>query len=315
MAVYTHISAEDLKHYLTLFNIGTLVSFTGISDGVENTNYLLVTSHGKYILTLFEKRVSVEDLPFCLSFMDHLYDRDIPCPRIILDKDEKRIVPFKGKPATIITFLEGRWPKRTENFHAEAVGKTLAHMHLGAREFNMHRDNPMSLPVWRTLIDSCGNKLETLEPGLLAFLKKELNWQQDHWPKNLPAGAIHADLFPDNVFFEEERLSGIIDFYFSCNDIFVYDLMLTMNAWCFDISGHLNPEKSSGLLSAYKKERPLNTQERTSLAFFGRAAAMRIIATRLYDWFHPIPDAMVTPKDPLEYVRILKFYQKEAAPA
>jgi len=313
MAVYTHISAEELTQYLTRFDIGTLASFAGITDGVENTNYRLVTTAGSFILTLFEKRVRAEDLPFCLSFMEHLQGRGIPCPRVIPDKDGERIVPFKGKPAVIITFLEGRWPQRTENFHAAAVGRTLAQMHLAGKDFDMRRDNPMSLPVWNALIDSCGSKADKLERGLFPFLKKELHWQMENRPEFLPTGPIHADLFPDNVFFDGEKLTGVIDFYFSCTDVFAYDLMLTLNAWCFDSTGQVSAQKSSELIGAYKKERPLSAQEQASLAFFGRAAALRIIATRLYDWFHRVPDAVVAPKDPAEYVRILKFHQKEAA--
>jgi homoserine kinase type II len=312
MAVYTHLTEEDLTQHLKLFDLGTLVSFAGIADGVENTNYLLTTTQGKYILTLFEKRISEEDLPFCLNFMKHLHDHEIPCPSTLADKSGKTIVPLKGKPSVIITFLEGRWPRNTEGFHAEAVGETLAQMHLAGRDFSMKRDNPMSLPVWHTLIDSCGNGANELERGLLPFLKKELHWQMEKWPKDLPAGPIHADFFPDNVFFNGEELTGVIDFYFSCVDVFVYDLMLTVNAWCFDAAGQMNLEKYSTLVNAYKKERHLSTKERTSLIFFGRAAALRIISTRLYDWFHPAADAIVTAKDPLQYVHILKYYQQAA---
>jgi homoserine kinase type II len=309
MAVYTHISAADLTQYLKLFDIGALSSFDGITDGVSNTNYLLNTTQEKFILTLFEERVRAEDLPFYIAFMEYLHDKGIPCPHVVSGTNGKAVVPFNGKPAIITTFLEGRWPRHTENFHAAAMGKTLAQMHLTGQGFKLKRDNTMSLPAWRELIGSCGDKADTIEPGLASFLQQELGYQEKNRPQNLPAGAVHADLFPDNVFFSGEKLTGVIDFYFSCTDAFAYDLMLTLNAWCFDAAGKMDAQKSTALLDAYQKERPLSTAEKAALPLLGRAAALRIIATRLYDWLHPAPGAVIRPKDPLEYVRILKFYQ------
>lgn len=310
MAVYTHIPADSLTQYLKLFDIGGLVSFDGIADGVSNTNYLLNTTKDKFILTLFEGRVRAEDLPFCLSFMEYLHGQGIPCPHAVPGKNGETVIPFNGKPAAITTFLAGAWPRQVETFHAAAVGRTLAQMHLAGEKFKLRRDNTMSLPAWRALIHSCVGKTDSLEAGLSSFLQQELDYQEKNRPLNLPAGAVHADLFPDNVFFTGENLTGVIDFYFSCTDAFAYDLMLALNAWCFDTAGKMDAQKSALLLAAYQKERPLSAAEKAALPLLGRAAALRIIATRLYDWLHPAPGAVIRPKDPLEYVRILKFYQE-----
>jgi homoserine kinase type II len=306
MAVFTHISAEQLAQHLLVFDIGTLVSFTGVSEGVENTNFKLVTTRGQFILTIVEKRTRAEDLPFLTAYMKHLYDKGIPCPDVVAAVDGKEITTLAEKPAIITTFLPGAWPRRIENFHVAAVGTLLAHMHLAAGSFTPQRKNTMSLPEWKSLIWSCAGKTD-----LVPLLQKELEYIGDNLPQNLPSGAVHADLFPDNVFFTGEKLTGVIDFYFSCTDNFVYDLMLALNAWCFEPAG-LNRQKAKQFLDAYQKERPLTAAELESLPFFGRAAALRIIATRLYDLLHPASGATVTAKDPHEHVRILEFYQTQS---
>lgn len=306
MAVFTHISAEQLAQHLKHFDIGQLVSFTGITEGVENTNYKIVTEHGRFILTLFEKRTRAEDLPFFISFMKHLHDKGVPCPNVISASDGRDMISLNGKLAIITSFLEGEWPRKTENFHVAAVGAQLARMHLAARDFAQRRTNSMSLPAWKMLIGACMGKTD-----LMPFLQKELDHIEKNWPQNLPSGAVHADLFPDNVFFNKEKLTGVIDFYFACTDSFAYDFMLTLNAWCFEPAG-LNKQKARLFLEAYQKERILNAAEKQSLPFFGRAAALRIVATRLYDLLHPVPGAVIMPKDPQQYVDILKFHQTES---
>lgn len=308
MAVFTHISEEQLAQYLLQFDIGRLVSFAGIAEGVENTNYKLITGRGPYILTLFEKRTRAEDLPFVIAFMKHLHGKGIPCPDVIAAADEKQIAPLNGKPAIITSFLDGVWPRQVESFHAAAIGAMLGRMHLAAGSFKMQRVNAMSLPAWKKLINSCAGKTD-----LLPFLQKELDYLEKHQPQGLPAGAVHADLFRDNVFFTGKKLTGVIDFYFSCTDAFVYDLMLTFNAWCFEPAG-LNKQRAALFMNAYQKERSLTDAEKKSLNFMGRAAALRIVATRLYDLLHPPAGAVVTPKDPLEHVQILKFHQTEGFP-
>jgi homoserine kinase type II len=305
MAVFTHISEEQLTRHLAQFDIGKLASFTGIAEGVENTNYKLITERGRFILTLFEKRTRAEDLPFFIAFMKHLHGRNIPCPGVIAARDGKEIVSLNDKPAIITSFLEGAGVRQIETFHVAQVGKLVAHMHLAVGSFTMRRESAMSLPAWKSLVSACAGKTD-----LLPLLQKELDYLEKNWPKNLPTGAVHADLFPDNVFFSGENLTGVIDFYFSCMDVFAYDLMLTLNAWCFEPAG-LNRDKAALLLEAYQKERPLSEAEKNSLNFLGRAAALRIIATRLYDLLHPAAGAVITPKDPQEHVRILKFHQSE----
>ena len=275
MAVFTQISQEQLAQHLTQFNIGNLVSFVGITEGVENTNYKLVTAQGPYILTLFEKRTKAEDLPFFIAFMKHLHGKGIPCADVIAANDGKEIQSLGNKPAIITGFLDGAWPKKIEDFHADATGAALARLHLAAGSFKEQRPNTMSLPAWKTLIGACAGKTD-----LIPFLQKELDYIEKNWPQNLPSGAVHADLFPDNVFFTGEKLTGVIDFYFACTDSFAYALMLTLNAWCFEPSG-LNKQKAALFLEAYQRERPLSTAEKQALNFFGRAAALRIIATRL----------------------------------
>lgn len=309
MAVFTHITEEQLKQHLTQFDIGGLVSFTGINEGVENTNYKLTTTQNNFILTIFEGRTRQEDLPFFSTFMKHLHGQGIPCPDVIADKEGREVAILIGKPSFITGFLPGGWPGQIEDFHAAAVGQTLAQMHLAGASFKMQRKNTMSLPAWQTLIEACKGKSD-LVPALL----EELSCVEAHWPQNLPSGAVHADLFPDNVFFSGQKLTGVIDFYFSCTDVFAYDLMLTLNPWCFGKDG-LNRKRAAQFLAAYEAVRPLSAAEKQSLDFFGRAAALRIIATRLYDWLHRPPGAAVTPKDPLEHVRILNFYQKESLAA
>ena len=310
MAVYTRITETDLKECLSRFNLGALESFEGIADGVENTNYRLTTDKNRYILTLFEKRVNPEELPFYLSFMQHLQNAGIACPHAATDRDGNRVFKISGKPAIITTFLDGAWPKDgITAAHCAAVGNTLARMHNAAAAFPVKRRNTMALPAWRSLIHACEAQADTLEENLFAALDAETDFLEKNWPRTLPRGAVHADLFPDNVFFIDTDITGVIDFYFACTDLFAYDLMLTFNPWCFDKEGRLDTEKSAAFLAAYHAVRPLSAGEINALPLMGRAGALRIIATRLYDWFNPAKDAVVNPKDPREHIRILRHHQ------
>lgn len=306
MAVFTHVTAEQLAQYLTQFDIGALVSFDGITEGVSNTNYKIVTSKAPYILTIFEERTRGEDIPFFINFMKHLHGQGIPCPDVIPANNGGQIVPLNGKPAIITSFLEGAWPQQQEIHHVTSVATCLARMHKAGESFKEQRANSMSTQTWRKLITAC-QKQSPAVPMLL----KELDYIETKWPLHMPKGAVHADVFPDNVFFSGEKLTGVIDFYFACTDALVYDLMLTFNAWCFDPEGP-NQQKIAAFLEAYQKERPLSGAELRWLTFFGRAAALRIIATRLYDWFHPVEGAIITPKDPSHYFNILGFHQSLA---
>lgn len=310
MAVYTQISEDALRAVVAKFDIGALQSYQGIPEGVENTNYVLTTDRDKYILTLIEKRADPEELPFYTGFMEHLRHKGIPCAAVIPDREGRRIFSFEGKPALITEFLEGVWPRDIYVHHCLAAGELLAAMHRAGRDFPMKRKNTMSFPAWKSLIHAAADHADDVEPGLIALLDAELDYLESHWPKFLPKGAVHADLFPDNVFFIDEKVSGVIDFYFACWDTFAYDLMLTFNPWCFDWKGDLDTAKAKAFLESYNRVRPLSKNELKSLPFFGRAAAVRIIATRLYDWLNPVDGALVRPKDPLEHVKILRYHQK-----
>lgn len=310
MAVYTHIKEEDLRSHLTRFDIGELLSFEGISEGVENTNYRLETTQGRFILTLFEKRTDFGELPYYITFMEYVREQGICSPRAIPAKTGEKVTPLGGKPSLITSFLEGVWSKEPTAMQCGALGSTLGKMHNAGRKFSMKRGNTMSLPAWKSLISASADKADTVEKGLESFLETELSYLEKNWPKYLQKGTVHADLFPDNVFFMGDEISGVIDFYFACYDTFAYDLMLTLNAWCFDGKGLLDKNKSSSLLAAYMAQRPLPPAEIKALPFFGRAAAVRIVSTRLYDWLNPVAGALVKPKDPQEHLRILKFHQQ-----
>lgn len=315
MAVYTHIDEARLKELLTKYDIGELVSYKGIAEGVENTNYFVETDRARFVLTIFEKRVAPEDLPFYIDFMRHLKKKGVPCPDILLTRDNRTISVIENKPAVIATFLDGEWPKQVLQHHCLTLGTTVGHMHKAVKDFTMKRRNTLSLPAWRALISACQDKADTVEKGLYASLKAEIDFLEKAWPKYLPRGAVHADLFVDNVFFNGERLSGVIDFYFACTEYFSYDLMLTVNSWCFDRLGTFDKDKTAAILGQYNKVRPFTKSELRALPIFGRGAAMRIIATRLYDWLNPVPGAVVKAKDPMEHVRILRFHQSVTSAA
>jgi homoserine kinase type II len=310
MAVYTDVAADELAEYLTAYNIGELLSYKGIAEGVENSNFLLHTTSGYFILTLYEKRVAKDDLPFFLGLMTHLASRGIICPQPVKNKSGEALSSLAGRPAAIINFLEGVWPRKPNAAHCAGVGQGLARLHLAGRDFGMSRANALSVSGWRPLFDQAAPRADELQHGLRGFLAAELDYLESGvWPQNLPSGVIHADLFPDNVFFLGEKLSGIIDFTFACNDILAYDVAITLNAWCFESDCSFNVTKARAFLGAYCRERQLSDAERDALPLLARGAALRILLTRLVDWFNVPPGALVRPKDPLEYVRKLRFQQ------
>ena len=310
MAVYTDVAAEELAEFLSGYDIGELLSYKGIAEGVENSNFLLHTRAGTFILTLYEKRVAKDDLPFFLSLMTHLASRGINCPQPLVSKSGETLGTLAGRPAAIINFLEGIWPRKPNAAHCAGVGQALAKMHLAGRDFPMSRANALSVSGWRPLFDIAASRADELQHGLREFIAAELDHLESNiWPKNLPQGVIHADLFPDNVFFLGERLSGIIDFTFACNDILAYDVAICLNAWCFESDHSFNVTKARAFLNAYGRERQLSDAEQDALPLLARGAALRILLTRLVDWFNVPPGALVRPKDPLEYVRKLRFQQ------
>ncbi|MBV8188564.1 MAG: homoserine kinase [Alphaproteobacteria bacterium] len=312
MAVYTEVSDAELEAFLAEYDIGEPDSFKGVAEGVENSNYFLTTTKGQFFLTLYEKRVDPKDLPFFLGLMDHLAARDISCPRPIHGRDGQALRSLAGKPAAITTFLHGLWPRRVLARHCGPVGEALAALHLAGRDFKMNRSNALSVRGWRPLLDASGRHLD---PPLREELQAELETLEKSWPADLPVGVIHADLFNDNVLFLNEKLSGLIDFYFACNDAFAYDVAICLNAWCFEPDSSFNATKARALLQAYEKVRPLQPTERAVLPLLARGAAFRFLLTRLYDWVHTPSGALVKRKDPQEYLAKLRFHRGIASMA
>ncbi|WP_135080843.1 homoserine kinase [Terasakiella sp. SH-1] len=309
MAVYTEVSDDELSAFVDRFSIGALLSFKGIAEGVENSNYMIQTEQGPFILTLYEKRVNVDDLPFFLNLLEHLSDKGITCPVPLKDSEGQALGILAGRPAAIFTFLAGMWPRKIKPVHCAELGKALAQMHVAGQDFAMKRSNDLGVGDWRGLLNQCLEHADDVTPGLGDILLAELDHLEPRWPVDLPKGIIHADAFPDNVFFRDESCSGLIDFYFACHDIFAYDLAICMNAWCFEKDGDFNVTKARMLLSNYRKVRDFSTEEVNALPLIARGAAMRFLLTRLYDWVNTPKDAMVKPKDPMEYFKILKFHQ------
>ncbi len=309
MAVYTDVAADELAAFLAGYDIGELLSYKGIAEGVENSNFLLHTSHGAYILTLYEKRVAAGDLPFFLSLMAHLAERGVNCPQPARNRKGEVYSTLAGRPAAIINFLEGMWPRRPNVAHCAGVGDALARLHIAGRDFPLTRKNPLSVEGWRLLFDRAASRGDGVQPGLRDFLARELEYLEANWPAGLPVGVIHADLFPDNVFFLGDKVSGLIDFPFACNDILAYDVAICLNAWCFEPDHSFNVTKARAFLGAYGRARALSGAEQEALPLLARGAALRFLLTRLVDFLNVPPGALVKPKDPLEYVRKLRFHQ------
>jgi homoserine kinase type II len=306
MAVYTEVGDAELEAFLAEYDIGEADSFKGVAEGVENSNYLLTTTRGQYFLTLYEKRVDPKDLPFFLGLMDHLAARGINCPKPIHGRDGNALRTLAGKPAAITTFLHGLWPRRILLQHCRPVGEALAALHLAGQDFGLKRPNALSVAGWRPLFDASRRHIDQ---ALQAELQSELDFFERNWPAGLPAGVIHADLFNDNVLFLHDRLSGLIDFYFACNDAFSYDVAICLNAWCFEVDGSFNTTKARALLQGYGDVRPLGEDERKVLPLLARGSALRFLLTRLYDWLHTPADALVKRKDPQEYLAKLRFHR------
>ena len=309
MAVYTEVTDEALIAHLEQYDIGELHSLKGIAGGVENSNYMLTTDAGNYILTLYEKRVEPADLPFFLGLMEHLAENGIDCPLPVKMKNGGTLGTLSSRPAAIISFLDGFEVRRPQVRHCSQVGKALAEMHLAGEGFAITRRNALTLEDWRPLFERSRDRADTVQPGLKDFIEKELSFLESNWPSELPKGVIHADLFTDNVFFLKDQLSGIIDFYFACNDLLAYDLAVCLNAWCFESNLSFNTTKAMAMVKGYHEVRPLSGLELESLPVLCRGSALRFLLTRLYDWLNVPPGALVTPKDPGEYITKLKFHQ------
>ena len=309
MAVYTDVSDDDLRAFAALYDIGEVLSCKGIAEGVENSNFLVTTERGNFILTLYEKRVAPRDLPFFIALMDHLARHGVACSTPVPGRDGIALRELCGRPAAIVTFLAGMWPRRILPFHCAALGRALAELHRAGASFRMTRANDLAVAGWRSLFESCRTRAAEAQPGLAEELATELVLLETSWPRDLPMGVIHADLFPDNVFFRDHELSGLIDFYFACTDFLAYDLAICLNAWCFEADGSFNVTKARLLLDGYRRERPLGPGELAALPVLARGSALRFLLTRLFDWLNPPAGALVRPKDPLEYLRKLRFHR------
>ena len=308
MAVYTEVSDEALAAFLADYDIGSMVAFRGIAEGVENSNFSLRTTTGDFILTLYEKRVDPSDLPWFLALMEHLAQRGIVCPQPVHGRDGAALRQLCGRNAAITTFLPGVWPRRVRAEHCGPVGAALAALHVAGADYAAVRRNALGPDGWLPLLDRSRARANEVQPGLAGELDEALGAILAAWPRDLPVGHIHADLFPDNVFFLDGRLSGLIDFYFAATDLLAYDVAVCLNAWCFEADYAFNVTKARALLSAYDAVRPLSPAERAALPVLAQGAAMRFLLTRLYDWLNTPPGALVTRKDPLEYLRRLRFH-------
>jgi homoserine kinase type II len=309
MAVYTDVTDEELQQFLAGYDLGALMSYKGIAEGVENSNFLLQTSKGAFILTLYEKRVAAGDLPFFLDLMEHLAARGLNCPQPVRSRSGEALGRLAKRPAAIVTFLDGVWIRRPSAAHCGAVGEALAQLHLAGADFAMTRRNGLSVEGWRPLFETAAARADNVQAGLGEAIGAELLRLECDWPRDLPQGVIHADLFPDNVFFLGDRLSGLIDFYFACTDALAYDVAVCLNAWCFEPDHSYNMTKGRALLFGYMRRRPLAAPEIAALPMLCRGAALRFLLTRLVDWLEVPPGALVKPKDPLEYYHKLRFHQ------
>ncbi len=312
MAVYTEVSDQALQSFLDTYNLGALHSCKGIAEGVENSNFLIATDAGQYILTLYEKRTNEADLPFFVGLMQHLAAKGINCPQPVANRAGEALGRLSGRPACIVTFLDGVWLRQPGAAQCGAVGEALARLHIAGADYSGFRANALSLKGWPPLAQAAGARADDVFAGLADFIAQELTFLQLRWPNTLPKGIIHADLFPDNVFFLKGTLSGLIDFYFACTDMLAYDLAICLNAWCFETDGSFNLTKGQNMLRGYQMVRPLSGDEIAALPILARGAALRFMLTRLVDWLNVPPGALVKPKDPMEYFKKLRFHQRAA---
>ncbi len=309
MAVYTEVSDDEIQAFAASYGLGEVLSFKGIAEGVENSNYLVVTSSGQYILTLYEKRVQPQELPFFLGLMEHLAAADFICPTPLRDLEGANLRELCGRPAALVTFLPGLSVRKPQAKHCELAGRALAELHERGKSFDIRRKNALGPDGWLPLFNRFAEQADDIDQGLAQAIADELDILLPSWPQGLPGGVIHADLFPDNIFFRGDEFSGVIDFYFACNDFFAYDIAVCLNAWCFEADYSFNITKGRALLRGYQSVRELTADERSALPLLARGSALRFLLTRAYDWLNTAPDAFVKPHNPLEYLRRLRFHQ------
>jgi homoserine kinase type II len=314
VAVYTQVSAEALSDFLAGFDVGELVSAKGIAEGVENSNYLVDTTRSRFILTLYEKRVAADDLPYFMALLDHLADRGLPVPPAVPDRAGQVLHELAGRPACLIQFLSGVSVSHPKPAQARAAAEAMGRMHHAAADFPLDRVNSMGVEAWAPLFARCGRDLDAIEPGLHDHIAGALDTILAAWPTGLPRGAIHADLFPDNVLMLGSRVTGLIDFYFACTDVRAYDLAVMHGAWAFDASGrNYDAAVGEALVEGYAASFALSSEERAALPILAQGAALRFFLTRAWDWLNTPADALVTRKDPLAYRRRLDFYAANAS--
>ncbi len=309
MAVYTQVSAEALAALLTGYDVGELVSAKGIAEGVENSNYLVDTTGGRFILTLYEKRVDVADLPFFMALLDHLADHALPVPRAIRNRDGVHLQTVAGRPACLIEFLPGVSVTVPTPRQARATGFALGQMHGALANFGQSRPNSLGLDGWRDLARRCGDDLDSIEPGLKSRVQAELDWLDRNWPRTLAASIVHADLFPDNVLMRGDAVGGIIDFYFACTEVRAWDLAVAHSAWCFapDGTGYRH-DVGEAMIAGYEASFGLTADEVAAFPALARGACLRFLLTRAWDWLNTPADALVTRKDPIAFLRRLDHY-------
>ncbi|MBO9624073.1 MAG: homoserine kinase [Sphingomonas sp.] len=314
MAVYTQVSAEALADFLARFDMGELVSAKGIAEGVENSNYLVDTTRSRFILTLYEKRVAADDLPYFMALLDHLADAGLPVPPAVPDREGRIIHELEGRPACLIQFLSGVSVSHPTPAQARAAATAMGRMHRAVADFPLDRPNSMGFETWAPLLERCGRDLDAIEPGLFDWARTALDRIAAHWPRGLETCAIHADLFPDNVLMLGDRVTGLIDFYFACTDIRAYDLAVSHGAWSFDATGrNFDAAVGGALVEGYSASFGLSAEERAALPVLAEGAALRFFLTRAWDWLNTPADAMVTRKDPLAYRRRLDFYAEHGS--
>lgn len=306
MAVYTKLDDSEIAELISNYEVGNFASANGIEEGIENSNYLVKTNEESLILTIFEERVENFELPFFISLTDHLISKNINCPKTLTDKSGNRLQDINGKKAALISFLPGRPAAKPTTEHIKEVGFLSAKLHSAVEDFDETRKNPLALGAWTKLFEKCGDRIDEIKPGLTKSLANELYYLANNWPFDLPSGIIHADLFPDNLFFQNNKVSGVIDFYFACTDYFAYDIAICINAWGIEE----DQEKINALLESYQSIRPLSEEEKQAMPVLLRGAALRFLLTRIYDWFNTPENALVTKKDPQEYLKKLEFWQK-----
>ena len=311
MAVYTDITDQELSAFLEGYDLGLPLAFKGIAEGVENSNFLLETEQGRYILTVYERRVKAEDLPYFLNLMRWLADKGFPSATPIADRAGRTLKTIRGKPAALVEFLSGLSVRKPTVAHCREAGEGLAHLHLAGEGYGGRRVNDLGQPYWAPLFAKHRKAAEGLKPGLSATIDNDLAQLALAWPRDLPSGVIHADYFPDNVFFKPDgKFAAAIDFYFACDDSYAYDIAVTLNAWCFEADGSFNATAAAALLTGYQRRRPLSPAEKQALPILARGAAMRFFLTRLADWGATPEGALVKPKDPMEYERKLAVHRE-----